>query len=270
MMAHETSIDSCQRSLLASIHDASPLTLDEVERLHSRLARHLDPACIAMLVIPDHWHQARIRSGTTFAARLRSWAEEGNEIFLHGWSHLDTGGAKSPGDRLRARFMTAREGEFLGLGKEQALGLLRDGKALIEDVTGHAIAGFVAPAWLYDANAMEAIAELGFPLCEDHWRVWEPASGRRVATGPVVTWASRSWLRVQSSVGFASLARHALKRMRTLRVAVHPGDLSRDEIMQSIDTTLGHLMRDRAAIRYADLPGMQPASSPVAELRQAL
>jgi predicted deacetylase len=250
------------RCLLASLHDVSPLYEGEADRLRDLLADHVDPARIAMLVIPDHWKQAPIRPGSCFATRLRQWSDQGNEIFLHGWCHVDQTCHRALADRLRAHLLTAREGEFSGIDKAEALRLLRNGRALLEDITGRAVAGFIAPAWLYGSGASEAIAELGFAICEDHFRVWQPGSGRTLARGPVVTWASRSWSRAQSSVGFAALARHALNRSDAVRVALHPGDLTRRELRKSIAATLGHFAQGRTAIRYADLLARQAGPAP--------
>ena len=60
--------------------------------------------------------------------------------------------------------MTAGEGEFLGLDHAEALSRMRRGKALIEDATGRASAGFIAPAWLYSDDARRALADAGFAL----------------------------------------------------------------------------------------------------------
>ena len=72
-----------ERLLLASIHDVSP----RFEREVDLLAAELEPfvgTCFAMLVVPNHWGSAPIERGPSFASRLRSWAESGDEIFLHG------------------------------------------------------------------------------------------------------------------------------------------------------------------------------------------
>src|SRR4051812_48028689 len=101
------------RLLLASIHDVSPRFEPEIDRLLDLLRPHVGDR-IAMLVVPNHWGNAPIIAGSTFAARLRDWAQAGLEIFLHGHFHSDDASHASASDRLRARFMTAREGEFLG------------------------------------------------------------------------------------------------------------------------------------------------------------
>lgn len=247
--------------LLASIHDVSPRTEAETDRLYELLSSRIGEAKLAMLVVPDHWGQALIRPGSAFARRLRRWSDAGVEIFAHGWFHRDD--APSPGvvDRWRARHLTAGEGEFLGLGEAEAARRMVAGKALIEDVIGRPVAGFVAPAWLYGAGARRALGYSGFALAEDHLRVWQPASGRVLSRGPVISWASRSSARAAASRGFAMVARHCLAHLPVVRLAVHPGDLSRPELVGSIERTLTSLLRYGRPGRYADL--ITPYNSPL-------
>jgi len=182
---------ACPRLLLASIHDVSPRFESEVDRLLDLLAPHVGTR-VAMLVVPNHWGDAPIVPGSPFAGRLRSWAEQGIEMFLHGFTHRDEAQYSGTADRARARLMTAGEGEFLGLSRVEAAARINDGRALIEGVIGRPIDGFVAPAWLYGEGARDALEQSAIPLAEDHLRVWSPATGNQLAWGPVITWASRS------------------------------------------------------------------------------
>ena len=143
------------RRLLASIHDVSPRFESEVEQLLDVVQSHVGNR-IALLVVPNHWRQSPIMLGSPFAGRLRAWAEDGLEIFLHGMFHQDEARHASHSDRIRARMMTAGEGEFLGLSKGEAARRIHSGRALLEDITGAPIAGFIAPAWLYSRGAIEA------------------------------------------------------------------------------------------------------------------
>src|SRR5689334_11957074 len=108
-----------RRILLASIHDVSPRFEGEVDRLLDLLRPHVGGR-LAMLVVPNHWGNAPIVAGTRFATRLRGWAEDGIEMFLHGFFHRDDACHSAARDRLRARFMTAGEGEFLSLSRAGA------------------------------------------------------------------------------------------------------------------------------------------------------
>ena len=240
------------RLLLTSIHDVGPLFESEVDQLFDRMIRPLGSARMAMLVVPNHWGQAPLSAAPAFQRRLRGWAEAGVEMFVHGWFHKATT-RHSGFAAWKGAHMTAGEGEFLGLDAETAAQRIADGRALIEDIIGRPAAGFVAPAWLYGKGAHTALAVSGLPIAEDHLRVWHPASGKVLARGPVVTWATRSRARRASSLAFAALARHALTPLQVARIAVHPGDVHSAPVLNSIDRTLAALSLGRTPASYAQL-----------------
>lgn len=240
------------KRLIASIHDVHPGSIPAVEQLAAQFERHLGGPRYAMLVVPDHWGRNPALGNAGFAARLRGWADQGVEMFVHGWFHQDRS-EHSGMAALKARHMTASEGEFLGLSQAEAARRMADGKALVEDMIGRPAAGFIAPAWLYGPGAHAALADSGFALAEDHMKVWRPASGAVVARGPVITWASRSRARTASSLLAAMLGRGFLGPLETVRVAVHPGDVTKPSIIASIDATLAAFARRRRVVRYADL-----------------
>ena len=241
---------SSPRLLLASIHDVSPRFEGEIDRLLDMLGQHVGQR-MALLVVPNHWGDAPIVPGSPFASRLRDWAAGGLEIFLHGYFHRDMAQHERSADKLRAKFMTAGEGEFLGLTQEEAAARIADGRALLEDVIGRRVDGFVAPAWLYGPGALEALAEAKLPLAEDHFRVWSPATGKRLARGPVITWASRTRTRLASSLAAAAVLRHA--PLEVLRVGVHPPDVRHPALVRSIEKTFRAAGRSRRPAAYGEL-----------------
>jgi len=203
-----------------------------------------------MLVVPNHWGDAPIVPGSLFATKLRRWADAGFEMFLHGYYHRDE--ARHRGvNRLRARWMTAGEGEFLGLPRTQAVDRIERGRALIEDVTGKPIAGFIAPAWLYGREALDALRDCSIPIAESHGRVWSPRHRAELARGPVITWASRTRLRLLSSLAAAAVLRNA--SLDVLRIGVHPPDVRHTRLVRSIDKTFRAAARSRRAGRYSEL-----------------
>ena len=236
--------------LLASIHDVSPRFEGEVDRLLALLQPHVGNR-LAMLVVPNHWGTAPIIPGSTFASRLRDWADRGVEMFLHGYFHRDDTNHVHAASRLKASLMTAGEGEFLGLKRSDAARRIGEGRALVEDVIGRPIDGFVAPAWLYGSGALEALSEAAVPIAEDHLRVWSPKAHRQLARGPVITWASRTRLRLASSLAAASILRRA--PIKVLRVGVHPPDVSHPAIVRSIGKTLSAATSTRRPAAYGDL-----------------
>ncbi|HEU4959287.1 MAG TPA: polysaccharide deacetylase family protein [Sphingomonas sp.] len=243
---------SPERRLLVSVHDVGPKFEAEVDALAGRLTGLLGRARFAMLVVPDHWGEAPLAADKRYQAKLRRWAEAGVEMFVHGWFHRDDSRHSGALARVKARHMTAGEGEFLGLERAEALRRMRDGRRLIEDATGRAVAGFVAPAWLYGDGARAALGEAGFALAEDHLRVWRPGDGAVLAKGPVITWASRSGPRIASSLLVAGVARQVWP-WATVRIAVHPGDTRVPRLLDSIDRTIGAFAATHRVGRYGEL-----------------
>jgi hypothetical protein len=238
------------RLLLASIHDVSPRFESEVDGLLALLRPYVGER-VAMLVVPNHWGDAPIVPGSAFATRLRNWADADIEIFLHGFYHRDDSRHASASAQARARLMTAGEGEFLGISEGEAVSRITKGRSLLEDIIGKPVAGFIAPAWLYGDAAHRALGGFAFPIAEDHFRVWSPATGRQLARGPVVTWASRTRLRLASSLAAAAALRHA--PLQVLRVGVHPPDVRHPLLVRSIQKTLRKAVSKRQAARYCDL-----------------
>jgi len=235
--------------LLASIHDVTPHFESEVDALFDRLSGLLGGPRMAMLVVPDFEDKAPLAGNTAFAAKLRRWADAGVEMFLHGWCHRDDARQKG----FMQKHMTAGAGEFAQLSREEARRRLERGRPLVEDAIGRPVTGFIAPAWLYSRESIEALRDCGFPLAEDHLKVWEPTTGRVVARGPVITWASRTKGRIASSLMVAGAARAAPWALPNARIAVHPPDTTVPALLESIDATFGKFARTHTPSRYADL-----------------
>jgi uncharacterized protein len=238
------------KKLLLSIHDVGPCFETEVDRLVEHVSPHVEPRHLAMLVVPDHWGRHPIEANSSFASRLRAWADLGVTMFAHGWFHKDMAVHSRASTRFKARYMTAGEGEFLGLDEVTAAQRMDDARDLIQQITGRPVAGFVAPAWLYGEPALRALAKTHFALAEDHMKVWHPPSGRVLARGPVITWASRSRTRIASSLVAARLLPPVLRLAPIARVAVHPGDAHVPALTASIDRVLRRLSHTHMPARY--------------------
>jgi len=237
------------RRLLASIHDVGPKFEAQIDALADRLTRLLGGPKFAMLVVPNHWGEASLARAPAYAAKLRGWADQGVEMFLHGYAHRDDEPAKS----FAQKHMTAGEGEFAALDTVASLQKIRDGRKIVEDAIGRPVAGFVAPAWLYSSYALDAVARSNFAIAEDHMKVWNPRTGAVLARGPVITWASRSPGRIRSSLMVAKVAQTLPWPWPTARVAVHPGDTTVPALLDSIDKTYARFARTHVPSRYADL-----------------
>ncbi len=241
------------KRLLLSIHDVSPRFESQVDRLHDLLSRYAPVDRIALLVVPNHWGTSPITPGSPFATKLRDLAHRGAELFLHGYFHRDDSKHDGRLARLKATQMTAGEGEFLGIDEAAARIKMQAGKSLLEDIAGTPVAGFIAPAWLYGPGTSAALAEMNFALAENHFRVWQPGTGRTLARDPVLTWPSRSRSRILSSLAAARTLPLAMRFLPTARIGVHPGDARVPAIMTSIERAVAGLVQTHEPARYADL-----------------
>jgi hypothetical protein len=236
----------CPALLLASIHDVSPRFESEVDRLLDLLAPHVGER-LAMLVVPNHWGDAPIVPGSRFATRLRAWADSEGSRYSSTASSIATRSTRRRAIGFRARFMTAGEGEFLGLDRAEAAMRINAGRALIEDVIGRPIDGFVAPAWLYGTGALEALARLRDADRRRPLRVWSPATGA-ARPRPGDHLGEPDPLRLASSLAAAAAPRPMpLKVLRSAFTRRTPG------IPRSSAASSGHLtatiMTARRALR---------------------
>lgn len=241
------------KKLLLSIHDVGPKFESQIDQLVADYDALAGGHNYAMLVVPNHWGEAPLAQAQAFQTKLRTWADAGVEMFLHGWYHRDDSAHTGAAAGFKAKHMTAGEGEFLGLDYATARTRMADGRKLVEDAIGRPVAGFIAPAWLYGDGARQALIDLDFTLAEDHLRVWQPKTDAILAKGPVITWASRSPARTASSLFFAGLARTALQPLPVVRVAVHPGDTSKPAILTSVAKTVRAFLPGRTVARYHSL-----------------
>jgi len=252
----ETRASLPARGIHVAVHDVAPPHLPRIERIDAHLGRLGIGARCSMLVVPDFHGRAGLAQGTEFARWLRARADAGVEMLLHGCTHLDESGHRNRLRRWLARTATAREGEFLGLNAAEARVRLAEGRRRLEDVLGRAVEGFVAPAWLYGPGARAALREAGFLIAEDHWRVWSPADGRTLLRSPVVSWASRTPVRLASSLLWSRAATLLLRPLRHVRVGIHPHDADQGALVREIDRLVGGFLRaGRTPIQLRDLLG---------------
>jgi predicted deacetylase len=241
------------KKLLFSLHDVTPRHFDRLLKID----KFLDDIGIAnryaMLVVPDFWKEWPIQGFPEFQSWLRAKADAGVEIVLHGFTHIDESSHSTLVDRFKANFLTAREGEFLGLDREEATSRLIHGRRVLEAATGREITSFIAPAWLYGEPAKTALHDLGFTVAEDHWRVWSPTTNHILLRSPVISYASRSKARVASSIAWSRIATTVLKPLDTVRVALHPHDLDVDSLVVELTRVMSEFLGCREPIRYRDL-----------------
>nr|WP_308635837.1 polysaccharide deacetylase family protein [Massilia brevitalea] len=145
--------------LCVSIHDVAPATWDDCARLAAAL-REVADIPLSWLVVP-RYHD-RPADDAAMRAGLDAALARGDELVLHGLTHLDT---EARAASLRQRFLrgvyTQREGEFAALSAAEARRRLALGLDWFRE-RGWTASGFVPPAWLMGEGAWEALGDFPF------------------------------------------------------------------------------------------------------------
>jgi predicted deacetylase len=231
--------------LLVSIHDVSPRHLDQVKRLRARVAEW-GVGAVTLLVVPDYHAAAPLLRSQPARAWLRERAGAGDEICLHGYYHQQRRQIADRVSRLRAALFTAGEGECLALDEGHRATLLGLGKALVEEVAGVEVRGFVAPGWLEPAGFRAHLRAAGFTWHESRYFVERVADGAR-RWAPVLSFATRTRAREEAALAWVRALRRPLARSPVVRLALHPADLTSPTVMACAEETVRQLVARHSA-----------------------
>jgi len=187
----QTDHPAAPQMLCVSIHDVAPATWTDCLRLVEAV-RAVADVPLTWLVVP-HYH-FRPEQSLAMEACLNVALERGDELALHGYSHLDT---EAAGGGLRSRFLrnvyTRREGEFAALTEAEARRRLELGLDWFA-ARGWTPTGFVPPAWLLGEGAWRALRDAPFDYTTtfSHFHCLPRAYDARADATPVPRSADRS------------------------------------------------------------------------------
>jgi predicted deacetylase len=215
--------------LSVTIHDVAPATQARCERLLEQVERD-GPLPITWLVVPRYHHE---RSTPGFERWIETRLERGDELALHGFTHLDEAPV-TPNwiDQARRRWYTAGEGEFAALGRREASERLDAGRRWFER-RGWPLRGFVAPAWLLGAGAWEALCAQPFDYtCTLTRLVALPKlnAGLRALQGRSIVFSTRAAWRRQVSLAWNGAVVRQQQHAQWMRFELHPSDVEHDWI----------------------------------------
>lgn len=235
--------------LLVTIHDVTPALQAETRALWA-LCRRLE-IVPGLLVVPE-WHgHAPIDADPAFLEWIRSAADAGAELFLHGYRHDEVGLPRGWRDAWRAWGRTNREGEFLTLDGGAAAERIAAGLTRLA-VLERPLIGWVPPAWLAREAGFAAAAAAGLACSEDDTTIRLLQDRRRIRS-PVVRWSGRTAMRARGSAFVAAARWHLQRSAPVVRIALHPGDLAHPACVRSLERELARWRAARAPGRYADL-----------------
>ncbi|HEX3897145.1 MAG TPA: polysaccharide deacetylase family protein [Rudaea sp.] len=233
------------RRACIALHDVAPATWPQCARLLSMLD-DIGATPITLLVVPDFHGCGNIENDAAFIAAIEQRIRRGDEIALHGYTHRDDAAVpKSPWQWFRRRVLTASEGEFSALGRDEATRLIRRGLQTMSRLEWN-VCGFVPPAWLASTGTREALAETALRYTSTHTELIDLRGGSICA--PCITASSRSmWRRVLSRLWMRAAAM-AMRGAPLVRIGLHPADADHSTITSAWRTLLIELLIDRDPI----------------------
>ncbi len=249
------------------LHDIAPQTRIAWRRLRRCVAAVAPSVPVSLLVVPRYhgqWPTRRLRR------ELDDALAAGDELVLHGYTHLDPGVPHGWRDRLLRRWYTAGEGEFAALDHGEASRRLEAGRAWFEQC-GWPLHGFVPPAWLLGPAARTAVEAAGFEYtCSLSRLVALPLDSQRgaVLRSQGLVYSTRTpWRGAASLAWNAAVAWHQRSRP-LLRFELHPPDVEHPLVRASWMRLLAEaldgrepmtLLQASRALRHGRLTG--PAGS---------
>ena len=192
---------------------------------------------VSLLVVPRYHGKARHHG---FEHWLRERQAGGDEIVLHGYSHLDTGSPAGLFDHLKRRCYTRGEGEFAALTQQQAWMRLHAGQHWLADAHLQA-SGFVAPAWLLSEGSRQALRCHGFDYTCTLRHLVLLDSGRTLCSQAQVWSSASAWRRCASVLWNGALFRWQ-HEVPWFRLELHPADFEHGLVRRSWQELLQRML----------------------------
>jgi predicted deacetylase len=242
-----------QRNLCISLHDVAPATWTACERVLQAVAGAAAESAsvsripVALLIVPRYRgvDSARDRN---FLRAIEARAAAGDELVLHGYTHVDEQPPRGwglPLDLLRRRVYTAGEGEFSALARDEALRRIELGLAWFA-ARGWPVSGFVAPAWLMSSAARAALYDTALNYASTRAELLLLPQ-RQALIAPSLVYSTRSAWRRRASLQFNRVLAALNQHRELLRLALHPADAQHGEVRASWQALLRVALGTRSA-----------------------
>lgn len=265
-------------ALCVSIHDVAPATWDECARLAAAI-REVADIPLSWLVVP-HYHREGEPGGADRArmeAGLSEAQARGDELVLHGYTHLDTAARPTSWRERFLRGTYSREGEFAALSADEAQQRIRLGLDWFAE-RGWPVYGFVAPAWLLGEGAWQALRRFDFTYTTTYTRFYLlndrearhalkrgeepgflnngaeyelPSTPMSTEFSPSLVYAARNRSGRLLSPLMADLISVALARAPLIRLSLHPPDVRYPRLLRHAQRTVERLLKRRRPMTKA-------------------
>jgi hypothetical protein len=204
---------------------------------------------LTWLVVP-RFH-GRDDDSMRMEAELTGALARGDELALHGYTHLDLEPAAGG---VRGRFLrsvyTQREGEFAALTELEARRRIELGLAWFGE-RGWQASGFVAPAWLLGEGAWRALRAFPFAYTTTFSR-FHLLPGAGAVFSPSLVYTARNRLGRLLSPRLADLGAALLAQAPLIRLSLHPRDARYPELVLHAQRLLARLLERHEAVTKLD------------------
>lgn len=239
---------SGMRLLSVVVHDCAPSTWAQCERVMAAVTEVADVP-LTLLAVPDYHH---LGGNVAFDKRLDERRLRGDELALHGYSHVDDKPCSGLLARLERHVYTRGEGEFSAVNEVEARYRIDAGRAWFRH-NRWPLHGFVAPAWLLSGDAWHVVRASGFEYTSTlRELVLLPGGGRpdiHLPSQPIV-YSVSTWARRKLSLAWNGALMRLLSRAdapAVARIELHPWDANHADTRRSLQQALSLLLRDRQA-----------------------
>lgn len=234
------------KAMSVTVHDVAPATQARCERLIEQIEQR-GRVPMTLLVVPRYHHQ---RSTLAFERWIECRLRAGDELALHGFTHLDEAQPARGIDHLRRRWYTAGEGEFAAIDSESAQQRLEAGRRWFAQ-RGWPVRGFVAPAWLLGTGAWTALREQPFDYTCTLTRLIKltgVGTSLRALPGRSIVFSTRAAWRRQASLAWNAALARVQRDAQWMRFELHPGDVEHRAVNASIARLLLRAFGDRREV----------------------
>ncbi|KQQ88993.1 hypothetical protein ASF77_09805 [Massilia sp. Leaf139] len=237
--------------LCVSIHDVAPATWEECARLARAMRRDADIRLTWLVVPRYHGRASDEHAERAMRAGLDSALARGDELALHGYTHLDTGDqAASLGQRFLRGVYTRSEGEFAALAAAEARERIALGLEWFRQ-RDWPVSGFVPPAWLLGEDSWRVLPEFAFSYTTTFARFHLLRQGRSVFAPSLVYTARNRTGRALSPLA-ASAAALCMARAPLMRLSLHPPDVRHPHLIAHAQRLVERMLATREAVTKAE------------------
>lgn len=237
-----------QRLLCVAMHDVSPVTWPQCERLLAALSV-VAPFPATLLVVPQYYRDSGARGDREFCRALGLRLRIGDELALHGFRHHDDEPVHGIADRLVRTLYTSAEGEFSRVSQAQAYGRILAGVRWFKE-QDWPLQGFVAPAWLMSAGTWSALRMLPLRYTTTLTRLHLLSEGCSYPTANL-TFSTRTLVRRAVSHAWTEVAYRLGQNAPVVRLGLHPVDADYPGVVRHWQSLLEHFLPTHTAVTKA-------------------